>query len=168
MNISKNLAYYRKEYNYTQEQVAELCDVSRQAYAKWESGESFPSLDKLITLSEIYNISIDSLLTGKASIDPLASIRDKRYEQAKKEAREIFMKKHEGVFDVDATDIDEVKGAYFDLMENLAVSKFTYTSLLETNPQTFQEKEFFLAKIYGSVSVISDCLEAVKSTIHLN
>ena len=53
----------------TQEKLAEKCDVSRQAVTKWESGESEPSIDKLIALSEIFDVSIDELVKNENSKD---------------------------------------------------------------------------------------------------
>ena len=49
-------------YCLTQEQLAEKLDVSRQAVAKWENGETYPDIDNLISLSDIFNITLDRLL----------------------------------------------------------------------------------------------------------
>ena len=65
MKLGQNIAIYRKEAGLTQEQLAEKCQVSRQAVTKWESGISEPSLEKIICLSEIFSVSIDTLLNGK-------------------------------------------------------------------------------------------------------
>ena len=62
MKLGQNIAIYRKEAGLTQEQLAEKCEVSRQAVTKWESGISEPSLEKIICLSEIFSVSIDTLL----------------------------------------------------------------------------------------------------------
>lgn len=62
MTLSEQLSRYRKEAKMTQEELAEKCDVTRQAVAKWENGESTPSIEKLITLAEIYDISLDELV----------------------------------------------------------------------------------------------------------
>ena len=44
LKFKENLLYYRKMKNITQERLAEICNVTRQAVTKWESGESFPEL----------------------------------------------------------------------------------------------------------------------------
>ena len=62
MSLGDKLAKLRKDNNYTQEQLAELLDVSRQAVSKWESDVAYPETDKLIKLSELYNCSVDYLL----------------------------------------------------------------------------------------------------------
>ena len=62
MTTGDKLARLRKEHNFTQEQLAELLGVSRQAVSKWESGLAFPETEKLIRISELYGCSVDYLL----------------------------------------------------------------------------------------------------------
>lgn len=66
MTIGEKLSRLRKENNLTQEQVADLLGVSRQAVSKWESGVTFPETEKLIRLSDLYGCSIDYLLKENA------------------------------------------------------------------------------------------------------
>lgn len=60
--ISVNLRRLRKIHQYTQENVAEKINVSRQSIAKWEQGETRPDLDSLIKLANLYNVSLDNLV----------------------------------------------------------------------------------------------------------
>ena len=60
--ISCNLTALRQYHKYTQEQVAEAIGVSRQAVAKWETGESVPDIVNCDALAEFYNVSLDDLL----------------------------------------------------------------------------------------------------------
>ncbi|MGE5456573.1 MAG: helix-turn-helix domain-containing protein [Ignavibacteriales bacterium] len=62
MNFCENLQMLRKEHNLSQEQLAEKLDVSRQAVSKWESGQSYPEMDKIITMCKIFNCSMDALV----------------------------------------------------------------------------------------------------------
>lgn len=62
MNFNDKLQKLRKDKGLSQEALAELVNVSRQAVAKWELGSSYPDIDNLITLSEIFKVSIDKLL----------------------------------------------------------------------------------------------------------
>ena len=57
----------RKEQGLTQTELADKLGVTNQAVSKWETGESYPETAMLITLSEIFNISVDDLLKGKNS-----------------------------------------------------------------------------------------------------
>ncbi len=58
----ENLQHLRKINNLTQEDVAEQVGVSRQAVAKWESGETLPDLEKSRLLAEVFSVSLDDLV----------------------------------------------------------------------------------------------------------
>ncbi|MBE6632732.1 MAG: helix-turn-helix domain-containing protein [Ruminococcaceae bacterium] len=62
MNFSKAICQMRKQTKLTQEQFAELFDVSQQAVQKWESGASVPDVEKIIRIAKYFDISLDSLL----------------------------------------------------------------------------------------------------------
>lgn len=63
--MMNNLQKMRKEKGLSQEQLAEMLGVSRQAISKWESGNSYPEIEKLIQLSEIFNTTLDNLIKGE-------------------------------------------------------------------------------------------------------
>ena len=69
MSFSENLQVLRKKNNMSQEQLAEKLEVSRQAVSKWESGNGYPETDKLMSICEIFECSIDEILKGKISED---------------------------------------------------------------------------------------------------
>ena len=60
--ISKNLKTLRKLHKYTQEEVAEKINVSRQAIAKWENGDSTPDINSCVALANLYDVKIDDLI----------------------------------------------------------------------------------------------------------
>ena len=60
--ISLNLKRLTKYHQYTKEEVSERINVSRQAIAKWESGESTPDINSCIALSKLYDVTIDNLI----------------------------------------------------------------------------------------------------------
>ena len=62
MNLSENLKKIRKKNNLSQEQLAEKLGVSRQSVSKWESGQAYPEMDKMLQLCEMFNLNIDDLL----------------------------------------------------------------------------------------------------------
>ncbi|MBP5408090.1 MAG: helix-turn-helix transcriptional regulator [Bacilli bacterium] len=62
MNLSENLKRIRKENNLSQEQLAEKLGVSRQSVSKWESGQAYPEMDKMLQLCEMFHLNIDDLL----------------------------------------------------------------------------------------------------------
>lgn len=60
--IFQNLSALRQYHKYSQEEVAEKVGVSRQAVAKWESGETVPDILNCNALAELYDVSLDSLI----------------------------------------------------------------------------------------------------------
>lgn len=73
--LKENLIMLRNTHGFSQEEIAEKIDISRQAYAKWESGTTVPDIEKCKRLADIYGVTIDSLLKtetidGKGSILP--------------------------------------------------------------------------------------------------
>jgi transcriptional regulator with XRE-family HTH domain len=62
MKFQEKISQIRKDKGLSQEELAEKLGISRQAIAKWEAGLSYPDVDNLITLSSLFQISIDSML----------------------------------------------------------------------------------------------------------
>lgn len=67
MSFRTNLQYLRAERHMTQEQLAMLLGVSRQSVTKWEAEKSYPEMDKLIKMCQIFECSLDDLVTGDVS-----------------------------------------------------------------------------------------------------
>lgn len=68
MNFSEKLKELRKSKNMNQEQLAEKLYVSRQAITKWENGTGLPDIANLVAISNIFNESLDSLLSEEKSL----------------------------------------------------------------------------------------------------
>ncbi len=66
MSFSENLQFFRATHGLTQEQLAEGLDVSRQSVSKWESGLSYPEMDTLLKLCDLFGTDLDTLLRGSA------------------------------------------------------------------------------------------------------
>lgn len=62
MSFGENLQAIRRKNRMSQEDLAQLLGVSRQAVSKWELGEGYPEVDKLLILAERLNVSLDSLM----------------------------------------------------------------------------------------------------------
>ena len=69
MTLGDKLSKLRKENNYTQEQLAGVLGVSRQAISKWESDIAYPETDKLIRISELFDCSLDYLLKDRVETE---------------------------------------------------------------------------------------------------
>ena len=67
MTLGEKLSKLRKEYNYTQEQLADILGVSRQSISKWESDIAYPETDKLVKMGKLFECSMDYLLNEDIS-----------------------------------------------------------------------------------------------------
>ena len=70
MGFLDNLYHLRAQRNMTQEQLAMLMGVSRQAISKWESGRAYPEMDKLVRLCDIFECDLNELVRGDLSDAP--------------------------------------------------------------------------------------------------
>lgn len=63
MKLNEKINYYRKQAKLSQEELAALVGVSRQAVSKWELGDATPELDKLVALARAFGVTTDELLS---------------------------------------------------------------------------------------------------------
>ena len=68
MSFAENLKLIRKEKGITQEDLAEMLQVSRQAVSKWEAGTGYPETDKLLIIARKMNVSLDYLMDNEPDI----------------------------------------------------------------------------------------------------
>ena len=66
MTFGEKLKAIRKEKGYSQEEMAGLLDVSRQAVSKWESDRGIPEIDKLLQISNMFGVTLDYLLKSES------------------------------------------------------------------------------------------------------
>lgn len=83
MKIEDKLLKLRKEKGLSQEEVADILNVSRQTISKWETGQSSPDFDKIIPICELYEISCDELLTGKKKEEIIKEEKEHEHMKAK-------------------------------------------------------------------------------------
>ena len=102
--LKDNISRLRYVNGYSQEKVAEKIGISRQAYAKWEQGETIPDVERCQKLAELYGVTIDSLINfsdkvGTTTLIPgpkgkhifgTAKINDRGQIVIPKKARELF------------------------------------------------------------------------------
>lgn len=68
MNLSKQIKYFRKRDNLSQENLAEKIYVSRQSISNWENERSYPDIHNLLMMSVLFNVSLDELVKGDVTI----------------------------------------------------------------------------------------------------
>ena len=102
--LKENISMLRNVNGYSQEEVAEKIGISRQAYAKWEKGETVPDVERCQKLAELYGVTIDSLLNFSGKIGTITltpgpkgkhifgttKINDRGQVVIPKKARELF------------------------------------------------------------------------------
>jgi len=102
--LKDNILMLRNVNGYSQEEVAEEIGISRQAYAKWEKGETVPDVERCQKLAELYGVTIDSLMNysdkiGTTTLTPgpkgkhifgTTKINDRGQVVIPKRARELF------------------------------------------------------------------------------
>ena len=62
MILSEKIVMLRKKYGWSQEELAERLDISRQSVSKWESGASIPDLERIVSMSQLFGVTTDYLL----------------------------------------------------------------------------------------------------------
>ena len=72
MSFGENLQEVRRKNRLSQEDLAEILGVSRQAVSKWELGEGYPEVEKLLVLARRLNLSLDRLLDNEAAAGKLS------------------------------------------------------------------------------------------------
>lgn len=83
MLLSEKITELRKKQGWSQEELAQKLDISRQSVSKWESGGAMPDLDKIIKLSSLFGVSTDYLL--KDDDEDYGDSYNNMYEEVKKE-----------------------------------------------------------------------------------
>ena len=74
MTLGTRIKEHRTKAKLSQEKVAELVGVSRQAVTKWESDQSAPTMDNLFRLAEIFGTTVDALVTDETDERSVAKL----------------------------------------------------------------------------------------------
>ena len=76
MKLSEKIVELRKANNMTQEELATICNVSRQSISKWEADIALPETEKLLLLGELFHVSIDVLLKDELALSEVKEIHN--------------------------------------------------------------------------------------------
>ncbi len=119
-NMGERLLQLRMEHNLTQEDVAERLDVSRQSVSKWELDKTYPDVDKLLMLSNMYQVSLDELVKGSngQSIDTEKKIEELLSEQVEESVVEL------------EPDLNTTKSLMTSLVKNILMIGAIFSGLL--------------------------------------
>ncbi|MGI6361517.1 MAG: DUF3955 domain-containing protein [Bacillota bacterium] len=73
MDFGKQIKQIRKDNNLTQEQMANILNVSRQAISNWENNKNLPDLELLVLMSKIFSLSLDQLILGGSNMNNMTA-----------------------------------------------------------------------------------------------
>ncbi len=95
-NLSYNLRVLRDSHNLTQQEVADVVNITRSAYAFYELGTHSPSIDTVNTLAKMYNVSIDQIMNSgfvlRAPEVPYKTMELQYFDELTDEERELVIK----------------------------------------------------------------------------
>ena len=74
MKLSEKIIALRKANRMTQEELASICNVSRQSISKWEADIALPETENLLILSNTFHVSIDVLLKDELTINGIKEV----------------------------------------------------------------------------------------------
>ncbi len=80
MEFGEKLQNLRKASNLSQEQLADILGVSRQSVSKWESGVTYPEMDKLIAMAKLFKCSMDDLVNNEVKDKEIVTTKNKENE----------------------------------------------------------------------------------------
>lgn len=143
----KKIIYYRKKKMMSQEQLAEALHVSRQTITKWETGVSLPNLEYLMDLSQLFGVTIDSLVKD----DDCKSEREEVHNVDELSTFLVEAKKHtyaakHGKIDMvrlGSTDYQYVEGKYKYIDSFVGSSSFSGQEVVYKNEQAIWSMNYY-------------------------
>ena len=90
MKLSEKIIELRKANRMTQEELAAICNVSRQSISKWESDITLPETDKLLILGDTFRVSMDILLKDELMLNKAKDVRSCDNNTIRKKKKELY------------------------------------------------------------------------------
>lgn len=104
MKLSEKILELRKKKGLTQEELAEICGVSRQSISKWEADMALPETEKLLILSRIFQVSLDVLLKDELEVNGIKEVHTCGNNAVQEKKEELF----EGVLIKESIEDDNI------------------------------------------------------------
>ena len=145
MTFREKIVKLRKMKGLTQDEFASAVGVSRQAVYKWESGQSYPEVAKLIEIKLLFNISIDDLLDETYEVIVPEKKKKRRISAEEKRRIESEVRAEEDVEE----SVDEVKEELVPVVMEPASEPVKATTPEIKEEPAAEEKRGFFAKLFG-------------------
>ena len=96
MTLGENIVRLRTQKNWSQGDLADALDISRQSVSKWETDASIPELDKLLKLSELFGVTLDELVRGEDApkAEAAAPLSRRRLRPSRKSATPLWVRSY--------------------------------------------------------------------------
>ena len=195
MILAEKIVKLRKQIGWSQEELAEKMDVSRQSVSKWESTYSIPDLNKILKLAELFEVSTDYLLkdnietcgslTGDSdnpspqiSLETALNYVDKKVGMARLVAKGVFLcissvvplftllaMEKSGSFNISSNNVTALGVIGILLLVSIGISFFIRTNQYESHLKPIENEPFELG--YGVHSVIKEKLQKFRRLYNL-
>lgn len=147
MTFKEKLINLRKIKGITQEEFAKAVGVSRQAVYKWESGQSYPEVTKLIEIKLLFGISIDDLLDDNYEVNLPEKKRRKRKDNTVKEEITSPTQAEEKILPEEK---EEAKEEAKDFAEEKVEAATAISEKKEAKEEKTEEKKIgFFGRLFG-------------------
>ena len=135
MFFSDKLRLLRTQANLSQEDLADELHVSRQSVSKWESGISFPEIEKLISISNYFHVSLDALLKAPLHDTPITETMDRLVLQSMHDiSQQLVTIMQDGKIDArEALQLEQILCALDHIMQDICKLKQTFSTACTTN-----------------------------------
>lgn len=157
MSLSNQLKESRISKGLSQAYVAQTLNVSRQAISKWENNRGYPDIDNLISLSELYQVSIDELLHENKQLK----------EQISKNSKEITDKKKKIKYITQERNKDKDEGLFLLLLAGISSFIFPLGLILSSFAIWKNKKSNSFYKLVYLVCILALLLNLYDGYIHL-
>ncbi len=150
LNIGENIRKYRKQKDMTQEQLADRLGVSYQSVSRWENGATYPDLELLPSITEMFGITVDELM-GMPDVNK------------KKQAERVFDELRRECMKWDHYDAEHIVELIRDIRRNYMDSKSAWRPWCEGNDGAFRDP-----RILPEVRLLAEeCLERNPMSVHV-
>ena len=91
IRLAENIRALRRQHRFTQEQLAEILEVSRQAVSKWENGDSAPDLDRLRAICTYFGVTTDYLIWDEPEDAPQGAVALLSYKYNDRKIGQVYL-----------------------------------------------------------------------------
>ena len=151
MTFGEKLIRLRKIKGITQDELAAIIGVSRQAVYKWENGKSYPEVTKLLEIKNLFNVSIDNLLDESFEIELPKKKRKKRLSEETKREIELQIEK-ELLYSAAAENAENVKESVHIEANNTEIESNeaeVAIANVDSVSETKEKKHGFFGRLFG-------------------